>query len=142
MSCVQTRADLVSALIQCIDAYNLDNSSAVKIAYENKGFDSTGSSMYVACSLIPATSTPLGKTSLDGDDRRGIFQVSVYVASNAADYDIGQFSLTDYIVSWFRYNSIHGIATITGQTVNNGRKQESWFIRDISINYLSFVDRG
>lgn len=137
MSYLQTRTDLVTSLIACRDAYN----SNVQLAFENKNFDPTGLSMYWNVLLIPATSDPLGKTDADFDDRRGIFQVSVFVQSNSGNYDIEQMKAIDHIVKWFKFNSSHGIATITEQTVNNGRTQESWFVRDISINYLTFVNR-
>lgn len=60
-------------------------------------------------------------------------------------FDNLQLTTIDEIVSEFSYNSS---ITFDGQkvdiltsTVNEGRDNNSWHVRDISINYLTFSSR-
>jgi hypothetical protein len=64
---------------------------------------------------------------------------------NSDAYDNAQLTAIDEILSGFRYTSstVYNGTTvdILESTVNNGTENESWFKRDISINYLTFNQR-
>ena len=118
---------------------------STSIAYENKSFDPSGLSIWLSPFFIPATDGIMGKTSGSRNEHRGIFQVSVYVSKNATNFDSDQLDKIDDIISEFSYGSS---ATYSAQTVevlestvNGGRESESWYVRDISINYLTFSVR-
>ena len=87
----------------------------------------------------------MGKTSASGDEQRGVFQVSVFVSLNSGNYDLKQLQTIDSILSAFQYNSStvynNQKVDILDSTINNGTENESWFKRDISINYLTFSTR-
>ena len=87
----------------------------------------------------------MGKTSTSSDEQRGVFQVSVFTSLNNNDYDNVQLQTIDSILSAFQYNSqtVYNTQTvdILESTVNNGTENESWFKRDVSINYLTFSTR-
>ena len=88
----------------------------------------------------------MGKAAIDRDERRGIFQVSVFVALNSDNYDDAQLIAVDEILSGFQYNSSTVYNTqqvdILESSINSAGDNESWFRRDISINYLTFSNRG
>ena len=67
---------------------------------------------------------------------------SCYVSS----YDNAQLTAVDEILRGFQYNSSTVYNSqrvdILESTVTRGRENESWFRRDISINYLTFSNRG
>ena len=129
MSYFKTKQALLTKLL----SVPITGITADDISFENKTFDPKGKSIWLACYFIPATSESLGKTIDSSDEQRGIFQVSVFVALDA-------------ILTEFRYNSVLPFddieVYISTSTVNNGIENESWFKRDISINYLTFSNRG
>ena len=144
-------ADLVSG-----DAFNLVSgdgfqltatvaNNADNIAFENKKFDPENKQAWLACYLIPTVTEMMGKTDGSRDEQRGIFQVSVMVRHDSPDFDNTQLSIVDSVIKAFKYNtqiSYNGQnVDILESTLNNGRSNESWFRRDISINYLTFSDR-
>lgn len=139
MSYYDTRQALMTRLI----------ASAVvpesNIAFENNTFDPANKSVWVAAFFIPATTDALGKTSQDFDDQRGIFQISVYVKKNSGDFDTLQLQTIDALKAAFKYNDqlVYNTQTVSilDSTTNNGFEVESWFKRDISINYLTFSQR-
>ena len=115
------------------------------IAFENQSFDPSGKTSWCHVSIIPATEEITGKTSASSNERRGIFQISVYVEKDATDFTNTQLSLIDSILTEFSYNSSE---TFNGQAVQilesevtTGRTVESWYVRDISVNYLLFSAR-
>ena len=137
--------DTKQALITQLVGASIAGITSADIAFENKDFDPSGKSIWLSCYFIPATSEMMGKTSTSGNEDRGIFQVSVFVALNNNDYDNAQLQAVDSILSSFQYNSstvYNGQkVSILSATVNNGTENESWFKRDVSINYLTFSTR-
>ena len=141
MSYLKTKQALLTQLL----ATPITGITAVDIAFENNDFNPTGKALWLACYFIPATTDSLGKTLASSDEQRGIFQVSVFVAMNSDAYDNAQLTAIDQILSGFRYSTstVYNGTTvdILESTVNNGTENESWFKRDISINYLTFNER-
>lgn len=137
--------DTKQALITQLVGASITGITSADIAFENKDFYPSGKSIWLSCYFIPATSEMMGKTSTSGNEDRGIFQVSVFVALNNNDYDNAQLQAVDSILSSFQYNSstvYNGQkVSILSATVNNGTENESWFKRDVSINYLTFSTR-
>ena len=115
------------------------------VAFENYKFDPANKDLWLAAYFIPATTVSMGKTSGSGDEQRGIFQVSVFVALNSNKFDEAQLLAIDELISAFKYNTQMVYTTQTVQvlssTVNTGSESESWYQRDISINYLTFSNR-
>lgn len=139
MSYYDTKQALIKRLL---DSGIVDGNN---IAFENDEFNPANKSVWLAVYFIPATTDTLGKTSSDFDDQRGIFQISVYVKKNAGNYDNLQIQTIDSIKSVFRYNDqlVYNTQTVSvlNSTTNNGIEVESWFKRDVSINYLTFSQR-
>ena len=141
MSYYKTKQALITQLVGA----SITGITVNDIAFENKDFDPSGKSIWLSCYFIPATSEMMGKTPTSGNEDRGIFQVSVFVALNNNDYDNAQLQAVDSILSSFQYNSstvYNGQkVSILSATVNNGTENESWFKRDISVSYLTFSSR-
>jgi hypothetical protein len=137
--------DTKQALITQLLGASIPNITSDDIAFENKDFDPKNKSLWLACYFIPATSDMLGKSVTSSNEDRGVWQVSVFVALNNNDYDNAQLQAVDSILSAFQYNSSTVYNTqkvdILESTVNNGTENESWFKRDISINYLTYSTR-
>ena len=128
--------DVRDALAQAV----IDN-TPVPIAYENSGFDPVGLDAWVDIQFIPATSEAMGKQQDSNDDERGIFQISVFVKSNADDYDNQQWAIILGFKSIFFNSAVIGDVDILEVTTNGGYPVESWYKRDISINYMAFTKR-
>ncbi len=115
------------------------------VAFENYKFDPANKDLWAAAYFIPATTENMGKTDESGDEQRGIFQVSVFVALNSKEFDTAQLTAIDELISAFKYNTQMVYTTQTVQTlestVNTGSESEAWYQRDISINYLTFSTR-
>lgn len=141
MSYFKTKQALITQLLGA----SIPNITSSDIAFENKDFDPKGKSLWLALYFIPATTQMMGKTSASSDEQRGVFQVSVFTSLNNNDYDNVQLQTIDSILSAFQYSSgtVYNTQTvdILESTVNNGTENESWFKRDISINYLTFSTR-
>jgi hypothetical protein len=141
MSYFKTKQALITQLLGA----SIPNITSSDIAFENKDFDPANKSLWLACYFIPATTDSMGKTSASSDEQRGVFQVSVFTSLNNNDYDNAQLQTIDSILSAFQYNSStvynNQKVDILESTVNNGTENESWFKRDISINYLTFSTR-
>ena len=141
MSYFKTKQALITQLLGA----SIPNITSSDIAFENKDFDPANKSLWLACYFIPATADSMGKTSASSDEQRGVFQVSVFTSLNNNDYDNAQLQTIDSILSAFQYNSStvynNQKVDILESTVNNGTENESWFKRDISINYLTFSTR-
>ena len=142
MSYLDTKQALITQLL----ATQITGSTGQDIAFENKNFNPANKSLWLACYFIPATSDMMGKTTTDKDEQRGIFQVSVFVSLNNKQYDDAQLAAVDEVLSGFRYNTsvvYNGQQVdILESSVTSGGENESWFKRDISINYLTFSNRG
>lgn len=116
------------------------------IDFDNNSFNPAGKSQFLSCFLIPATSEMLGKSSVSSNDDRGIFQVSVFTKRNPGDYINGSLDLVDSVRANFVYNTS---LTYNNQKVDildsdpgQPRETDGWFQQDISINYLTFSQRG
>ena len=139
MSYLDTRQALIQKLINT----SITGITSSDISYENSDFNPKGKSKFIAGYFIPATSETTGKELAAIQERRGIFQVSVYVKLNGGNYDITQLQIVDDILSGFVYGSeaVYNGQTISilESTVNSGSENESWFKRDVSINYLTII---
>ena len=117
--------------------------TAADISYENSDFDPKGKSKFIAGYFIPATSETTGKELAAIQERRGIFQISVYVKLDSGQSDTAQLQMIDDILSGFAYGSaeVYNGQTINilESTVNSGSENEAWFKRDVSINYLTII---
>ena len=138
MSYYNTKQALITQLLGA----SIPNITSNDIAFENKDFDPKGKSLWLAVYFIPATSEATSKSASSCNEQRGIFQVSVFVALNSDDYDNVQLQTIDSVLSAFQYNdnTVYNTQTVStlDSTVNLGSENESWFKRDISINYLTF----
>ena len=107
MSIFDTRQALVTQLLGAsIPNITMPSAGVIgDLAIENQDFDPSGKSLWLSCYFIPATTNMMGKTSASGDEERGVFQVSVFVALNSINYDNAQLQTIDAIRSAFQYNS-------------------------------------
>ena len=141
MSYYNTKQALVTQLLNNLPV----GLTVADVAFENARFDPSNKQVWLAAYFIPATSETTGKTLASSDERRGIFQVSVFVALNSDQYDNKQLQLIDEVMAAFKYSSSvsysGSVVDILESEVNNGTTNESWFKRDIRINYLSFNER-
>ena len=142
MSYLNTRQALVTQFL----ATTVTGLNVADIATDNEFFDPTDKSLWVMLSVIPATSDAMGKATTDKNEDRGILQVSVFIPVNFKDRSILSATAVDEIRTGFQFNSstvYNGQqVSIQDTTVNQGRVTESWFQTDISINYLTFSNRG
>lgn len=137
MSYLNTKQALVQQLLTVATASN--------IAFENKEFNPAGKEFWYAAYFKPATTESTGKTLDSSDQQYGFFQVSVFTERNMADFDNLSLEKVDLILSAFQNTTS---ITYSGQkvdiletTVNDGRVSESWYQRDMTINYLTFSER-
>ena len=139
MSYLDTKQALLAKLI----ATPIAGITSADIAFENNDFDPTSKSKYIAAYFIPATSDTTGKELAATQEQRGIFQVSVFIKLNSGNYDNDQLQIIDDILSGFVYNStaVYNAQTvlILESTINSGSENESWFKRDVSIDYLTLI---
>ena len=115
------------------------------VAFENNKFNPANKDLWLAAYFIPVSTEAMGQSAASGDEQRGIFQVSVFVPINGDNFDNDQLSAIDQLITAFKYNTQMVYTTQTVQvlssTVNTGSESESWYQRDISINYLTFSNR-
>jgi hypothetical protein len=141
MSYYDTRQALITRLL----GLSITGIDTTDIAFENNTFDPSTKDKFISAMFIPATSDIMGKSSTSGNEDRGIFQISVFVKLNGGVYDNTQLQIVDSILSGFIYNTttVYNGQTVRflESTVNSGSENESWFKRDISINYLTFSER-
>lgn len=141
MSYLDTKQALIQQLLTATSALFTVND----VAYENNVFDPSNKTAWLESFFIPATSEATSKDSNTTYDDRGIFQVSVFVKLNSGNYDNNQLQIVDDILRVFKSNSSivynNQVVDILDSTVNNGLSSESWFKRDISINYFTFSER-
>ena len=141
MSYLDTKQALITKLLST----PITGIGSFDIAFENNDFDPTSKSKYIAAYFIPATSESTGKELAAIQEQRGIFQVSVFVALNNSSANNAQLTAIDEILAGFQYNSstVYNAqqVDILETTINSGSENESWFRRDISINYLTFSNR-
>jgi hypothetical protein len=148
MSYLDTRQALLTKLSSAsVTGVNMSLMSAGgDIAIENDFADPTGRDLWLAAYIIPATTESTGKTLASSDESRGVFQVSVFVPLNGGSYDVNQWAVIDEILYEFQYGTeaVYNDQTveILTSTVNNGIENESWFKRDVSINYRTFNTRN
>ena len=144
MSYLNTRQALITRFL----ATTVTGLNAADIATDNDFFDplKSNKSLWVMLTVIPASSNAMGKATTDKNEDRGILQVSVFLPVNFKDRSILSATAVDEIRTGFQFNSstvYNGQqVSIQDTTVNQGRVTESWFQTDISINYLTFSNRG
>ncbi len=135
--------DTRQALIQRLINTSITGITAADISYENSDFDPKGKSKFIAGYFIPATSETTGKELAAIQERRGIFQISVYVKLDSGKSDTAQLQMIDDILSGFAYGSVEvyngQTINILESTVNSGSENEAWFKRDVSITYLTII---
>lgn len=135
--------DTRQALIQRLINTSITGITAADISYENSDFDPKGKSKFIAGYFIPATSETTGKELAAIQERRGIFQISVYVKLDSGQSDTVQLQMIDDILSGFAYGSVEvyngQTINILESTVNSGSENEAWFKRDVSITYLTII---
>ena len=136
-------SDTRQALIQRLINTSITGITAADISYENSDFDPKGKSKFIAGYFIPATSETTGKELAAIQERRGIFQISVYVKLDSGQSDTAQLQMIDDILSGFAYGSVEvyngQTINILESTVNSGSENEAWFKRDVSITYLTII---
>jgi hypothetical protein len=142
MSYLDTRQALITQFL----ATSVTGLTSDNVASDNEFFDPTNKLLWAMLTVIPATSEAMGKTTVDKNEDRGILQVSIFVAVNTKDRSILSATAVDEVRAGFQYNSN---TVYNGQqvdildiTINQGRVTEAWFQTDISINYLTFSNRG
>ena len=135
--------DTRQALIQRLINTSITGITAADISYENSDFDPKGKNKFIAGYFIPATSETTGKELAAIQERRGIFQISVYVKLDSGQSDTAQLQMIDDILSGFAYGSVEvyngQTINILESTVNSGSENEAWFKRDVSITYLTII---
>ena len=142
MSQLNTKQAFISHLIN-----NLPTGVSVNdVAFENKKFNPKNKDLWLAAYYIPATSDMMGKSTTDRDEERGLYQVSVFVPLNSDNYDNVQLQAIDELKSAFSYNAelVYNdqIVSVLDSETNAGVESESWFQRDLTINFLTFTNRG
>ena len=137
MSYFNTKQALITQLLTVVDEAD--------VVFENKKESSENKSLWFEAFLIPGPSAMMGKSSASSDEQRGIFQVTVYVKVNSNEYDNVQLQAIDTVLSGFTYNTtavhLNQNVDILESEVNEGSVFESWYKREISINYLTFSER-
>lgn len=141
MSYLDTRQACITQLVN-----NLPTGlTTADVAFENNKFNPQNRSLWLAAYFIPVTTEATGKTDESQNEQRGIFQVSVFAAINGGNYDTEMLTAIDELTSVFKYNTQMVYNTQTVQvldsTVSAGSESESWYQRDITINYLTFSGR-
>ena len=139
MSYYDTRQALLTKLLAASIVPDTD------IAFENDEKDPTGKDIWLAVYFLPANSGIMGKTSVSRNEQRGIFQISVFVRKNSDHFDNEQLEKIDEILTEFAYGTSAVFNSqnvdILDSTVTNRRHDSSWYVRDISIDYLAFTTR-
>jgi hypothetical protein len=134
MSYLDTRQGLFKRLI--------DSAIFGELLFENSIKEPT-QDLYAVCYFIPATSESLGKDENSSDDRRGIFQVSIYCKKGVFDNDL--LTKCDEVSALFKWGtkiSYNGLDIfIQDSTLNEGAETEGYFRRDLSINYMTLAER-
>lgn len=137
MSYLDTKQALIQQLSTVV--------SVDDVAFENKDFDPSNKSLWYAAYFIPVSTEIMGKTLASSDEQRGIFQVSVFTPLNNGDFGNTQLQAIDDVLSGFLYNTSivynNQRVDILSSDVTSGTDSESWFQRNISINYLTFSER-
>jgi hypothetical protein len=142
MSYLNTRQALVTQFL----ATSVTGLTVADIATDNEFFDPANKSLWAMLTVIPASSDAQGKGSTDTNEDRGIFQVSLFIPVNTKDRSILSATAVDQVRAGFQFNTatVYNGQQVSIQdiTVNQGRVTEAWFQTDISINYLTFSNRG
>lgn len=142
MSQLNTKQAFISHLLS-----NLPSGVSVSdVAFENKKFNPKNKGLWLAAYYIPATSEMMGKSDNDRDEERGLYQISVFVPLNSTSYDSAQLQAIDELKVAFRYNTqlVYNDQTVSilSSETNAGVESEAWFQRDLTINFLTFTNRG
>tara|TARA_R110002020_G_scaffold297684_1_gene513460 strand:+ start:956 stop:1387 length:432 start_codon:yes stop_codon:yes gene_type:complete len=143
MSSLDTFAALTTQLVaSSITGIN----TTTDIAYPNDSFDPAGKAQWLACYYQPATSEMLGKSAVSANDDRGFFQVSIFTKRDPGGSIAGSLAIVDDIKSNFVYNTVltynNQQVEILDSVPQQAREVDGWFQQDITINYLTFSQRG
>lgn len=142
MSQLNTKQAFVSHLLNSLPS----GVSVSDVAFENKKFNPKNKSLWLAAYYIPATSEMMGKSDNDRDEERGLYQISVFVPLNSVNYDNAQLQAIDELKVAFRYNTqlVYNDQTVSilSSETNAGVESEAWLQRDLTINFLTFTNRG
>ena len=137
MSFFNTKQALIQQLLTVVDSSD--------ISFENKKYDPTGKEFWCAAYFNSSTSETMGKTVDSGDQLFGFFQVSLFVPRNLPTFDNTIFQKVDLIKSAFKettsisYNT--QIVDILDSNVNDSSTNESWFQKNLTINYMTFSEK-
>lgn len=140
MSHLRIKNDVLEQLISVIGVANLGYT--IGIANENGDFDPNQYEIWVQPYYIPTTSESLGKGYRSLDDERGFYQVSIYVKQDNLTMYNKQLELIDVIRGSMWNGSVYGCTQIAESTLNNGRPSDGWFVRDLTLNLISYIARG
>lgn len=145
MSLLAIRNTLLTPIYDAVEASTVDGITQDAIAYENEAFNPEGFDKWLYVYVLPAESISLGQGSNSSDEERGILQISVYIKQNLPNMDLGQWTTIDDILDVYKRNSestyVGTKVTFEDHSVSSGRADGSFFVRDISINYFSYVER-
>lgn len=141
MSYAVTRNSILTALLSRVEQIELVLGYPIGIAHENDSFDPTGYKMWLAYAYTPTTSESMGKIDTDSDDERGFFQVSCYIETGNQTLYNEQLAFFDMLKSEFKSGSLKNAVIIDSATINGGRTQDNYFVRDMTINYKTFIKR-
>lgn len=136
-SLLSIRSAFVTKVSEVISSYNLANGTNVAVTFDNeKAFDPSPYEYFAFGSLIPVISDHNGKRNNDPDMDEGIYQVSIHGLLENGKYDITHQSIVDYIKSELRGSSPIGDIYIANINSNSGRKLDTWWVVDLSINWF------
>ena len=145
MSQLAIRNTLLTPLFDAVDGSLVDGITQDDVAYENEYFDPSNKAKWLAVYVLPAESISLGQGSNSSDEERGILQISVYIKQDLPNMDLGQWTTLDDILEQYKRNSeatyVGTKVTFEDHTISAGRTDGAWFVRDISINYFSYIER-
>jgi hypothetical protein len=137
MSYLNTKHALVTQLLTVVNQSDVD--------LGNKNFDPQGKESWYAVYLNSSTSESTGKTLDSSEQRFGFFQVSVFTSQNMSNWDNLLLEKVDLVQSAFKNTSSvsYGgqVVDILETDVTDPRKDDSWYRKDMTINYLTFSER-
>ena len=142
MSDLLTRNALLTELISQIDSAKTHFGFNIGRADQGVDFNPEGFDMWVAWFYVPVTKQSNTKLYNGVDDNRGFLQVSVYIKQNDAILLNQQLEFFDILAGAFWSGAEFNNVYISESVINGGRNSDAWFVRDMTINYLTFTSRG
>ncbi|URC15387.1 tail protein [Paraglaciecola Antarctic JLT virus 2] len=137
MSYLDTKQALLTKLL----ATSITGITTADIDFENSDLIPFSKTKYLSASFLPASSDTTGKELNARQERRGIFQVSIFIKLNGGSYDNDQLQIVDDLEVGFAYGSTatynEKTVSILESSINNGRESGAWYQRDFSVVYLT-----